>query len=63
MNNYVSYLDSPVGTLEIASSENGIRSLSFCDYRLSQDSENLPEVHKTVIEQLNQYFSGTLKSL
>jgi len=61
MNTYVSYLDSPVGSLEIASSEHGIRSLSFCDYRLSQDSENLPEVHKTCIEQLNQYFSGTLK--
>ena len=62
MNTFVSYIDSPVGTLELISSENGIRSLSFCDGRLSEDSSNLPEIHKSSIEQLNQYFTGTLKA-
>ena len=62
MNNYISYLDSPVGTLEIVSSENGILSLSFYDGKSSKYSENLPRVHQNCIDQLKQYFSGTLKS-
>jgi len=62
MKTFVSYFDSPVGPLEIISSKNSIVSLSFSNSTSINSKENLPRVHQDCLEQLQDYFSGQLKS-
>jgi methylated-DNA-[protein]-cysteine S-methyltransferase len=50
------YLESPVGLIEIQSSEQGLRAVSFVEARLFEIQEN---VHNLLtLNQLQEYFGG-----
>jgi methylated-DNA-[protein]-cysteine S-methyltransferase len=53
------YLESPVGLIEIQSSEQGLRAVSFVEERLFETEEN---VHNALtLSQLQAYFNGERK--
>jgi len=54
------YYSSPVGILEIKSTENHITQLLFKE-SAKTSSENIPAVMKECIRQLDEYFSGNRK--
>lgn len=51
------YLETPVGLLEIQSTEVGLRSVNFVDARYFDEEENAHNV--LTIKQLREYFDGT----
>ncbi len=53
---YISYMDTPVGLIEIQASSLGIRSINYCDTR--QQSENSGELIERCKQQLHAYFEG-----
>ncbi|WP_321519053.1 methylated-DNA--[protein]-cysteine S-methyltransferase [uncultured Bacteroides sp.] len=55
------YYSSPVGVLEIKSAENQITQLLFKD-SAGVSSENLSDVMKECIHQLDEYFAGNLQN-
>ena len=54
------FLKSPIGYIEVTGSENGIRSLSFLDFRVKVT--RIPGCLKPCIDQLKEYFTGKRKS-
>ena len=53
------YLESPVGLIEVQSSERGVRAVSFVEERHFDTEEN---VHNLLtIKQLFEYFDGKRK--
>lgn len=62
---YFSYFDSPLGEIEIASSETALLSLQFTQVR-NKKLEKQPELNsplnEKVKQQLSQYFSKELKT-
>ena len=52
-------IQSPVGTIEISGSENGIRSILFLDSKF--ETAPVPECLKECVNQLTEYFEGTRK--
>ena len=54
------YYSSPVGILEIKSTESHITQLLFKECA-NTSSENIPAVMKECIRQLDEYFSGNRK--
>ncbi|MHA2239725.1 MAG: methylated-DNA--[protein]-cysteine S-methyltransferase, partial [Candidatus Hodarchaeales archaeon] len=61
MVNYTSYIDSPIGIVEINSTNEEIISIKFKD-SVEKSSLNPPEVLKRCIEQLEEYFLGKRKN-
>jgi methylated-DNA-[protein]-cysteine S-methyltransferase len=59
MNLVLAYIQSPVGTLEISGSENGIRSILFLDDKREQTP--VPACLQECVNQLNEYFAGKRK--
>ena len=58
-NEYVYYMDSPVGFLKIVTSED---CLFVCDFRSEKgDDENYGGYVPTVVQQLQEYFDGKRK--
>jgi methylated-DNA-[protein]-cysteine S-methyltransferase len=53
------YLESPVGLLEIQSTEQGVRSVNFVEERRFETNENA--YTQLVTHQLNEYFAGKRK--
>jgi methylated-DNA-[protein]-cysteine S-methyltransferase len=63
MNTFTSCLQSPLGPLSIISSSTHILEISFSpNTRQTGTYEALPSIHNSCIRQLEQYFSGNLKS-
>ena len=56
INNFVEYLDSSFGTLEVCADEKGITTISFVkdDFQTTKRSE----LTKQAIAQLGEYFAG-----
>jgi methylated-DNA-[protein]-cysteine S-methyltransferase len=61
MVNYTSNIDSPIGIVEINSTNEEIISIKFKD-SVEKSSLNPPEVLKRCIEQLEEYFLGKRKN-
>lgn len=55
--NFVVYLESPLGILELTSTETEIISLYFNKTK-GENSAIIPEVLQNAIKQLNEYFEG-----
>lgn len=51
-------IDSPVGILEIAGSNEGIRSILFIDTESNPDQVLIPECLQECVNQLHEYFAG-----
>ncbi len=62
MNTFTSGLSTAVGPLSITSSSTHIVEISFSERSNVSPSCSLPPVHRHCINQLQQYFSGTLKA-
>ena len=56
---YYGYYNSPIGILEIITSEKAIFSVMFVD-KFNETSEQ-PEILKETIKQFDEYFNGTRK--
>lgn len=56
MNQVSTYMNSPVGTIEISGSEAGICSILFMD--TARKAGQVPECLQNCVDQLNEYFSG-----
>lgn len=56
MNLETAYIQSPVGTIEIAGSNHGIRSVLFVDRNC--ESTPVPECLLKCVSQLREYFTG-----
>ena len=54
------YLNSPLGTLLVTGDEEGLASVTFLDEKIPQ-SENIPDELREPVQQLHDYFEGTLK--
>ena len=54
-----SYMDTPVGLLEVCCTEGGLRSVNFIDER--QFEENPNKYNELTINQLTEYFEGKRK--
>lgn len=57
MKNYRTYLESPLGAIEIVGEMSGVRSISFVE-QVAVPSEDLPDCLKECREQLEEYFAG-----
>lgn len=53
------YIQSPVGTIEITGSDEGIRSVIFLDNEIEQTT--VPKCLQECVGQLNEYFNGKRK--
>ncbi len=62
MTSYISCFESPIGPLSITSSASHILEISFSRKQNLTSFSNLPTIHLSCIDQLQQYFSGTLKA-
>ncbi len=51
------FLKTPIGHLEVTGSENGIRTLTFLDFRVKP--EPVPLCLRASVKQLEEYFHGT----
>jgi methylated-DNA-[protein]-cysteine S-methyltransferase len=56
---FTSYFESPIGSIELKTSEDAVLSVEFKEFSGKPDSE-LPEITKKLNEQLKAYFEGTL---
>lgn len=56
---FFDYYDSPVGILEICTTENELISVLYVDER--KESSERPEILQEVIKQLDEYFAGSRK--
>lgn len=56
---FTSYLESPVGTLELKTSEDAVLAVIFVENSKNSDTE-LPEIAKSLAKQLKEYFDGSL---
>ncbi|WP_270941712.1 methylated-DNA--[protein]-cysteine S-methyltransferase [Romboutsia lituseburensis] len=57
---FFDYYDSPVGILEICTTENELISVLYVDER--KESSERPEILQEVIKQLDEYFNGDRKN-
>ena len=57
---YVAYYNSPIGLLEIKSTEQGITTIEFVEEK-NENSISYPSVLEECINQLDQYFLGQRK--
>lgn len=57
---YHTYIDSPVGTIEISGDDDFVSTVVFVN-EAKQDSQLLPRVIRDCREQLQEYFAGTRK--
>ncbi|HAN78064.1 MAG TPA: cysteine methyltransferase [Bacteroidales bacterium] len=55
--NFVVYIESPLGTLELTSTETELISLYFNKTK-GENSANAPEVLQSAVKQLKEYFEG-----
>lgn len=60
-NIYCAYYTSPIGEIKISSDENCITGLDFIDEKEEKHDENLTEVLKDALNQLDEYFKGKRK--
>ncbi len=60
MANDVIYYKSPIGTVKIAGSVDGIQSLVFIE-EPAETSKNIPKFLKPCLQQLQEYFNGNRK--
>lgn len=61
MEEYITYMNSPVGWLEIAGDENGVKRVYFVDEQ-GKDSETVPDTLVQCSKQLQDFFDGKRKS-
>ncbi|MCF6269140.1 MAG: methylated-DNA--[protein]-cysteine S-methyltransferase [Melioribacteraceae bacterium] len=61
MNNYTTYLKSPIGQLKITADENFINSIFFVFDNTEMTPEKSNEVLEICTQQLNEYFAGERK--
>lgn len=55
---YLTYIDSPAGELEIIGTDEAINAVNFVKSTKQTASEYLPVIFGECIEQLNEYFEG-----
>jgi methylated-DNA-[protein]-cysteine S-methyltransferase len=60
INKYYGYYNSPIGILEVITSDNAIISAMFVEE--AQESSGQPEILKRTIKQFDEYFKGTRKN-
>lgn len=58
---YMAYYQSPIGTIEIRGTQDGILSVMFLEAAEVKTSEAMPVCLKQCINQLDQYFRGQLR--
>jgi methylated-DNA-[protein]-cysteine S-methyltransferase len=58
---YTAHYQSPIGTVEIKATGEGIVALDFIDRPQASDVE-LPEVFKECVKQIDEYFRGRRKA-
>ncbi|MDH3710218.1 MAG: methylated-DNA--[protein]-cysteine S-methyltransferase [Cyclobacteriaceae bacterium] len=56
-----SYLDTPLGTIRVTSTDRGVKAISFVESREEPEMESGPPWHQQALEQLALYFQGQLK--
>lgn len=56
---FTSYFESPVGPIELKTSEDAVLAVIFVD-KLKSNDRNLPEIAKKAEKQLKNYFDGSL---
>jgi methylated-DNA-[protein]-cysteine S-methyltransferase len=55
---YITYIDSPAGELEIIGTDEAINAVNFVKSTRQTASESLPAIFEECIAQLNEYFEG-----
>jgi len=58
---FIEYYNSPIGTIEIVSSNTSIRECNFVKDNLRTPSKNKPLILNQALEQLKGYFEGILQ--
>ena len=58
---YITHYQSPIGTVEIEGTQEGIVALNFVDRPHTGDDE-LPGILKGCVKQIDEYFSGRRKT-
>jgi len=62
MSIYTYFISSPLGPLEITSSEKEVTGIRFVEHLPEIQNRKVPAVLSQCIQQLEQYFSGDLRS-
>ena len=62
MSRYTYFISSPLGPLEITSTEKEITGIRFIEHPPAVQNQQLPAVLSQCVRQLKQYFSGELRS-
>ncbi len=58
---FIEYYNSPIGTIEIVSSNTSIRGCNFVKDNLRTPSKKIPLIMNQALEQLKGYFEGILQ--
>jgi methylated-DNA-[protein]-cysteine S-methyltransferase len=56
---HTTYMQSPLGTLRISGSEQGISEIAFCEEASNEPAQGaIPACLQTCVQQLQEYFAG-----
>lgn len=58
---FYDYYKSPLGNIEIVSSDSSIRKCNFVEDNFRAPSKNIPSIMRNALEQLENYFDGRLR--
>jgi methylated-DNA-[protein]-cysteine S-methyltransferase len=59
---YTTFYASPIGLVEISSTDKAITTVSFVDQKEKSASDSLPDCLAACVEQLDEYFKGGRKN-
>ncbi len=59
---YTAFYSSPIGLIEINSTEKAISSVLFVEQKLTPASDTLPDCLAACVEQIDEYFKGGRKN-
>jgi methylated-DNA-[protein]-cysteine S-methyltransferase len=59
---FITYFSSPIGLMEINSTDTAITTVSFVETKDKASSFSMPDCLKECVEQLDEYFKGARKA-
>jgi methylated-DNA-[protein]-cysteine S-methyltransferase len=59
---YTTFFSSPIGLMEISSTDKAVTSVSFVETKEKAATLSMPDCLKECVEQLDEYFRGTRKA-
>lgn len=59
---YTTFYSSPIGLMEISSTDKAVVAVSFVETKEKASTESIPDCLKACVEQLDEYFRGARKA-